>query len=148
MAEVSGFRTIRYVWVSRDGATFGDVRFINGLIMFEYGDATAWRLRSAPPRASLERVEGGYWETLKVVWLFGADSGWFAGLKCVHWPWGWSVGVSLLYPVLLTAGPAALLWYADRRRSAPGSCGRCGYDRRGLAVGVKCPECGATPGGG
>jgi hypothetical protein len=54
-------------------------------------------------------------------------------------------GVVLLYPVLLTALPAALLWYADCRRSKPGACGRCGYDRAGLAADAKCPECGTAP---
>jgi peptidoglycan/LPS O-acetylase OafA/YrhL len=51
-------------------------------------------------------------------------------------------GVALLYPVLLTA---VLLWYADRRRFAPGRCAKCGYDRAGLGAVAKCPECGTVP---
>jgi hypothetical protein len=33
--------------------------------------------------------------------------------------------------------------YSEYRRIA---CQKCGYDRRGLAEGATCPECGATPG--
>jgi hypothetical protein len=59
--------------------------------------------------------------------------------------WGWTIGISLVYPVLLTVGLAALLWYADRGRPGPFACKKCNYDRRGLPVGVNCPECGTVP---
>jgi hypothetical protein len=65
---------------------------------------------------------------------------------------GWAILVDVMPPVALTLIPAALLWYADRRRFAPHQCKRCGYDRRGLVGGAdaKCPECGtvATSGSG
>ena len=54
-------------------------------------------------------------------------------------------GMTLLYPAALLSTPAALLWYADRRRSAPGRCPKCNYDRAGLDPHAKCPECGALP---
>jgi hypothetical protein len=60
--------------------------------------------------------------------------------------WGssgqWWAGVTLLYPFLLTAVPAGLLWWKDLRRFGPGRCPNCGYDRAGLAAGTACPECG------
>jgi hypothetical protein len=46
---------------------------------------------------------------------------------------------------LLPATAAAFLWYAERRRFGTGACAGCGYDRSGLPVGVKCPECGKKP---
>jgi hypothetical protein len=41
----------------------------------------------------------------------------------------------------LCAWPIAAMWRGRRR---PGDCESCGYDRRGIAVGAPCPECG-TP---
>lgn len=50
------------------------------------------------------------------------------------------------WPVpLLLWTPAALLLRSGtlaRRRAVMGSCPACGYDRRGLAPGAVCPECG------
>src|SRR5436190_638693 len=70
---------------------------------------------------------------------------WHAGVLYAPGEWGFVAGASMLYPVALTLIPAALLWYADRRRARPGLCGGCGYDRAGLLVEVKCPECGTVP---
>jgi hypothetical protein len=70
---------------------------------------------------------------------------WFPGIHCDHGQAGWMLTVALPYPALLTCIPAGWLWWTDRRRSGPHACGGCGYSRRGLAVGVKCPECGAVP---
>jgi hypothetical protein len=95
-------------------------------------------------RSMLKRAEG--WR-----WGLASDSPgsmWRGGLCCTRRGFGAQIGVSVMYPVLLTVAPAALLWYADRRRSGPYACKECGYDRRGL-VGVggadaKCPECGTV----
>jgi hypothetical protein len=60
---------------------------------------------------------------------------------------GTSYYLPLLIPMLATALPAGLMWRAAiirRRKSRTGLCPACGYDRRGLAVGVKCPECGSA----
>jgi hypothetical protein len=54
-------------------------------------------------------------------------------------------GVTLLYPFLLTAIPAGLLWWKDLRRFGPGRCRKCGYDRAGLTAATTCPECGTPP---
>src|SRR5436190_10046051 len=59
-----------------------------------------------------------------------------------------NVIIPLWIPLLLVGPAAAMLWVADRRatrRAAKGRCASCGYDRAGLAVGVKCPECGTLP---
>ena len=47
-----------------------------------------------------------------------------------------------LWPLPVAFG--ALAWYAGRKitRLRQGACTKCGYDTRGLAAGVRCPECG------
>jgi hypothetical protein len=84
--------------------------------------------------------------------LSGQQTGPFVG---GDWRWGVYYkrdsldlvhGVSLLYPVVLTLIPTALLWHADRRPSGPDACKKCGYDRRDLAPDTACPECGTVPG--
>lgn len=47
-----------------------------------------------------------------------------------------------LWCVTLPLGIATgLLWYADRKRTPPGHCRRCGYNLHGNTSG-RCPECG------
>jgi hypothetical protein len=88
------------------------------------------------------------------IWLWGRSGEvrgpgntrqWSAGVLSTRHAYGWEVGVSMMYPAALTLAPAALLWYADRRRFGPGLCKSCGYDRAGLAADAKCPECGTVP---
>ena len=43
---------------------------------------------------------------------------------------------------LLTSLVLALISRRRKRRAERGECPGCGYDRRGLAVDAKCPECG------
>jgi hypothetical protein len=58
---------------------------------------------------------------------------------------GWLI---LSAAVLVILGyPFALNW-SDMKvtiRRRRGRCTTCGYDRRGLAAGAKCPECGTVP---
>jgi len=81
-------------------------------------------------------------------WGFSSEdpqSVWHGGICYSVKPYVVEVGVSVLYPVLLTTIPAALLWYADRRRFGLHACKKCNYDRRGLPPDAKCPECGTVP---
>ncbi len=56
--------------------------------------------------------------------------------------WGsWSITLPLWMALVLTATPAGVLW-RRHRRSLPGQCKRCRYDRKGLAPDALCPECG------
>ena len=62
----------------------------------------------------------------------------------VTYPLARTMVLPLYLPLALTLAPAAFLWRGEirRRRRPVGHCQGCGYNRAGLAVGVKCPECG------
>jgi hypothetical protein len=144
VSVLSGFRRALYVWVSKDSKTLrlvqieGGQLFLaqwNGYDMIGFPMHEGW---------SIGRARTWSWG------ITGASNGppWRGGFL-----WdrpnaivgvAWYVGASLLYPAILTTVPAALLWYADRRRSGPYACATCGYDRTGLATESKCPECGAA----
>ena len=57
--------------------------------------------------------------------------------------WSWDFTLPL-WPVPVAFGATA--WYAGRRikRLQRHGCAKCGYDTRGLAAGVPCPECGGA----
>ncbi len=62
----------------------------------------------------------------------------------VHrYPGGWDVSIPMSNLATLILGAGVILWRLDRRRAAY-ECPKCGYDRRGLAEGAVCPECGST----
>jgi hypothetical protein len=50
---------------------------------------------------------------------------------------------------VLSGGGWALVWWRpilrDRQLRRANRCLRCEYDRRGLAAGAPCPECGLAP---
>src|SRR5262245_2676019 len=73
--------------------------------------------------------------------------GWVAGVLVNQYPVGTTVvheyGTTLVYPFVLAAGAAGGLGWARLRGLGGGGCQKCGYDRAGLGVGAKCPECGA-----
>lgn len=97
---------------------------------------TGWSLEWSPQWrwGYSGEITGGY------VWL-----DWHLGVLWYRTAFRSTFGTSVLYPVLLTSLPAALLWYIERRRFGPGLCAKCGYNRRGLAPDAKCPECGTIP---
>lgn len=55
----------------------------------------------------------------------------------------WGFVLPLWIPLLLSGGPAGLLWWLDSRRPRRGRCVNCGYDLTGNVSGT-CPECGAV----
>ena len=101
-------------------------------------------------------VESGVVETYGPLW----PPGWSGGHVHTHQPANsgmrWSVwwgrvdhvrhaSVPRWIPLLVVAGATAAAWWVDaraRRLSRAGACPACGYDRRGLEVGMVCPECG------
>jgi hypothetical protein len=97
-------------------------------------------------------VWDGFFLSRGLSWRWGLRDekgvpGWRAGVLYERHSQYLLAGTSFLYPELLTSLSAALLWYADRRRSGPNACNKCGYDRSGLVGGAdtKCPECGTFP---
>jgi hypothetical protein len=53
------------------------------------------------------------------------------------------ITVPLWMPALLAGSAGFACWRQRRSIAAVGHCGKCGYDRAGLANGAPCPECGA-----
>jgi hypothetical protein len=145
VAVLSTLCACRYIVVSKDGRSANTFLLCAGLIEIDHVNdwpsVSAW----AAPGLLTSRPQSGHW-----FWGLSRESGlvgsqWGAGTLWSRDPSGSSVGVSLMYPFLLTVVPAALLWYANRSRIGPGICVRCGYDRRGLPAEAKCPECGTVP---
>jgi hypothetical protein len=145
VAVVSRFRGVAYLIADSADTNCLIVGFGEGLVGFTFrGPAPADR----PPGPSS--------------WLIGPSERWLWGLSrdlpalapaghggagVLWWNTASERGflVSVLHPALVTSIPAALLWYADRRRLRPGACGGCGYDRAGIAPDTACPECGKVP---
>lgn len=70
---------------------------------------------------------GGYSETVVLPWL----------------PlWTGIVGDTLFYGAAWSGAWTLVVWRRRQRRERRGMCRACGYDLRGLAAGVVCPECG------
>jgi hypothetical protein len=143
------FWGFQYTWVS---VRLGTVRMAG----IEDGLLGVNEVRDPTTAAALGRsrwyihgVQDWYWgvagETSKGLGVRLGDLGWHGGIRVYRDSASWGVGVTLAYPLLVTTLLAALLWHMDRRRFGPGHCGKCGYDRRGLAADAKCPECGAAP---
>jgi hypothetical protein len=82
--------------------------------------------------------------------------GWHAersGIPMYLWWTDWDDAYYLNVPLWVLVAASALAvgvaWRFDilaRRRARLNLCPKCNYDRAGLAVGAKCPECGAGAG--
>jgi hypothetical protein len=144
-AVVSRFFAWDYHTSSNSGDSVWTVRIGTGQVLVIRWEEVGQRNLKLPSEWR------GWWESY---WYWGYPSEkspydrlftWHAGILYSPDPSFWVAGASVLYPVAVTLIPAALLWYADRRRFGPGLCTKCGYDRRGLAADAKCPECGTVP---
>jgi hypothetical protein len=144
-AVFSLFRSAYFGYVLKDGSTAIQVELTGGslrILAIRYYDLMArvndegwrisnpstWRWGMNPPAGTDSRWRGSV----------GWDNGWWPGAPLF-------ADVTLLYPFLLAAIPAGLLWWKDLRRFGPGRCPKCGYDRAGLAAATTCPECGTPP---
>lgn len=116
---------------------FGDtLRLGGGVVMYLWTDANERRELSA-----------GFGLPIEPQWRF------HAGPRLFSMQW-WdapysstgmgraTVSIPLWIPILLSGVFAASLWRRGRAGPVPGRCAVCGYDLRGLGVGVSCPECG------
>lgn len=145
VAVVSRFYTWRYWTTSNAGDTAWSFGAGSGQVVGVRISGVLAEPRLLPLRSKAWWAPDWCWGYAGETSPYGATFKWHGGVLYHDLSIGWIVGASVLYPVGLTVIPAALLWYADRRRSRPGSCGGCGYDRAGLASTSPCPECGTTP---
>lgn len=102
------------------------------------------KLAAYPPPGS-----GGQWRPMGVLDR-NQETKWFWGFECYETPAARGPGtilvIPLWLPLVLAGGASVLLWREERarRRVAATACASCGYDRRGLATGAPCPECGSV----
>jgi hypothetical protein len=143
LAVFSGQYDTRRSAFSPDATAFRFLILRRGVLQFGQRDDPDGMFRGMRAEWTMGREHAWTWEIPSRDFWNGAP--WHAGLICHRDHNGWIAGLSLLYPCVLTAVSAALLWYADRRFRGC-HCSNCGYDRRGLGADAKCPECGAAAG--
>jgi hypothetical protein len=144
-AVFSLFRSVGFEYISKGSKTAWGVSVRGGQLIV--GATSGYNLTLLHIHEGWEIEGPEEWK-----WLMYEDAGpapaWRGGLAW-HAASGpisdWNAGVTLLYPFLLAALPAGLLWWADCRRSRPARCAECGYDRAGLTTAATCPECGTPP---
>ena len=76
------------------------------------------------------------------------DPAWVFSPSCQSDADSFTVWMPLWIPVAMTWFATVVAWRLDtlaRRRAKLNLCPKCNYDRTGLAIGAKCPECGAAP---
>lgn len=98
---------------------------------FFYSSSLRWTPTAAGPRFEAWRSLGGF------DWAPWMD----------HYAGAVRVNVPLWIPLVVTGLPACILGRLEWRARQALRVWRCacGYDRRGLAMGAQCPECGAVP---
>lgn len=144
-ASLAGGRFACQYWlVTKDNHTIRQICVSHGVIVLEeYRRATI----AGDPVDTLWRwsVHAWSWQPWGEDSWEGIPTRWHVGVLYDRDHISTMAGVSLVWPALIAFLPAALLWYTDRRRFGPERCSKCGYDRRGLAINAKCPECGTVP---
>jgi hypothetical protein len=144
-AGFSVFRTAEYWYLSKDMDFIEFVALHRGRLLWrELRFVGAW---GVPGKSSWSMSESPPWSEGTIdemsergIWRAGVY--WKGNHPTLHER---AAGVILLYPFLLAAIPAGLLWWKDLRPFRPGRCPKCGYDRAGLAADAACPECGTPP---
>lgn len=144
LAAFSRFYAVRWSGTRPDGAGAWMVLMRSGLLGLASEDEVWIETPSRFGSWIVWRAPAWRWGSAAEQNIFGTASDWRAGICWGRDSAGWRVGASIIYPVILTTIPAALLWYADRHRFGPSCCAKCGYDRRGLRAEVRCPECGTS----
>jgi hypothetical protein len=146
VAVLGRFYQCRYTFASQKKATIGGFSVGAGLLYYfetRQVQITDWTLLKP---WEWNRIDRWHWGLAGEDMLPDARDGWNAGTLYMATSSMLWVGVSVVYPVLLTTIPAAFFWYKDRRRFGPHQCKKCGYDRGGLDPNAKCPECGTVSG--
>ena len=114
------------------------------MLSFEYGRVEV--------RTSETPSHGEWWNPQMLGHLVGPIQP--CGLRWLRWDfedggdqYGRVVAIPMWTVAALVAAIAAPLWTLHlraRHRARVGLCKGCGYDRKGLAIDAKCPECGRT----
>ena len=77
-------------------------------------------------------------------WQWWFDYGSYSGRRYSSWV----LHIPLWLPAIMLVGILVAVHRFEllaRRRARLNLCPKCHYDRTGLAIGAKCPECGAAP---
>jgi hypothetical protein len=144
VASLSAFLSCTRVVSRSKPRLFRSIALKGGLLWVSESDGWGWEVPTTDSGWIVRCVRGWNWGLAGEPLPMGTPGPWRAGVARYKTSDEWHAGVSLMYPVILTVIPVGLLWWADRRCVRPGRCSGCGYDRRGLAAGAKCPECGTV----
>jgi hypothetical protein len=139
------FGTASFVYVSKGGVDHGIVEVGGGYLTV--AASFGYEVLGGPIHEGLEidtpvAWSWGMYDEAGSTRMSRGGISWHASSGPIGERWA---GVTLLYPFLLTALPAGLLWWKDRHGFGPGRCRKCGYDRAGLTAATNCPECGTPP---
>jgi hypothetical protein len=139
LAIFSGLYWSRWTTVLNQASTLRFVRLSAGLLTIEEIDDKS--VAGSAVWAPWQKEWSPAWD-----WglSWNATPPWYLGVLYKRSAAYRGYGMSMVYPVVLTCLPAALLWYTDPPRFGPGRCHKCGYNRAGIASDKACPECGAV----
>lgn len=107
----------------------GSIEVQHGGLVLEFENKT-----TLLPLVSVEKAE-------EVVWGLGLPSMFADGGGTV-------IMLPLWIPLVLAGMPTRIMWVRERDLKIygpTGKCVKCGYNRRGIPIRAKCPECGLVP---